>query len=140
MAARTVSSILYVTDFSVSSMNAMPWAISEAQKFGYHLSILYPFRLDQVSKGDNVIQSKKELETDAQLKFDNLAAGTLRKSKVPFDFRSEVGFLNDRIVENVRKRHIVMMVMGNSMADGETLEALLTEIDVPVVIVPPRRP
>lgn len=136
MAVRAVPSLLYVTDFSESSMHALPWAISESLKHGLHFSVLYPFRLDQVRKKDNVVQSKKELEAEALDTFERLVAGPLRESQVSFDFRSEVGFLRDRIAENIRKHHVVMLVMGSSMADAESFSELITEVEVPVVIVP----
>ncbi len=136
MAVRAVPSLLYVTDFSESSMHALPWAISEALKHGLHLSVLYPYRLDQVNKKDNVVQSKKELEAEALATFERLLSAPLRESQLSFDFRSEVGFLRDRIAENIRKHNVVMLVIGSSLADTESFAELITGVEVPVVIVP----
>lgn len=136
MAVRPFPTLLYVTDFSESSMHALPWAISEALKHGLHVSVLCPYRLDQMRKKDNVVQSKKELEAEALNMFERLVSGPLRESKVTFDFRSEVGFLRDRIAESIRKHHVVMLVMGSTMADDESLTELIGEVEVPVVIVP----
>ena len=139
MAARAVPSLLYVTDFSESSLHALPWAISESLKHGLHFSVLYPYRLDQLKRKDNVVQSKKELKAGAQDAFERLVAGPLRASEVSFDFRMEVGFLRDRIPENIRQHHVVMLVMGSSMADAESFSELITEVEVPVVIVPMKK-
>lgn len=136
MSGRVVPSLLYVTDFSESAMRALPWAISESLKHGLQLSILYPYRLDQSKRKDNVVLSKKELEAGAMDMFDRLLAGPLHDSQVSFDFRVEVGFLRDRIAESIRKHQVVMLVMGSSMVDAESFSELITEVDVPVVIVP----
>lgn len=127
---------MFVTDFSDASAQALQWAIPEAQRHHLHLSILYPFRLDQVRKKDNVIMSKKELEIDAAEKFEKQVEGILRKSRLSFDFFSEVGFMRDRITEHARNGNVVMLVMGQKMASAESFPELVEEIRVPIVIVP----
>jgi nucleotide-binding universal stress UspA family protein len=128
--------LLFVTDFSDSSIQALRWAIPEAKRHHLHLSILYAYRLDQVVKKDNVVMSKKDLERDADEKFSERLEGMLKGSKVTFDFHSEVGFMRDRISEHAKKQNIVMLVMGEKLASAESLPELMEEIKIPMVIVP----
>lgn len=120
-------------------MEALHWAIPEAQKHHLHISVLYPYRLDQVRKKDNAILSKKDMDRDAAEKFDSLMEGVLKNSRLTYDFHSEVGFLRDRIAENARKNNVVMLVMGKNQVEEESFSELVQELNIPLVIVPPRR-
>lgn len=139
MAASATPSLLYVTDFSDSSMSALEWAITEALRHNLHISVLYPYRLDQVKKKENGIQSKKELELEAAEKFGRLAEGVLQKNQVSFDFKAEIGFLRDRISEHAKRHNDVLLVIGKKLASAESFAELVEETSMPVVIVPPKR-
>ncbi len=132
-------SILCVIDFSDSSLEALQWAIPEAQEHALHISVLYPYRLDQVKRRGDVFQSKKEMDMDAVEKFERLVAGMMRDSHVSFNFQSEVGFLRDRIREHASKNAVVMLVMGKNLAGEESFKELIEEVEVPVVIVPSKK-
>lgn len=134
-------SILCVIDFSDASLQAIRWAIPEAKEHSMHMSILYPYRLDQLQKKGNVVSSKKAIEEEAFSKFERKAAGLLREQQVSFDFRAEVGFIRDRIQEHVRTNNVALLVIGKGMAMGnvESFEEQFGEIDVPLVIVSARR-
>ncbi len=80
--------------------------------------------------------SKRELEREAVLKFEQMAQGLLVSSRVPFDFRSEIGFLRDRIAEFAKKHDLALVVMDSQMARVESFQELLAELKVPLVIVP----
>lgn len=127
-------------DFSEASVQVLQWAILEARTRNMHISILYPYRLDQLKRRGNVVQSKLAIEHEALAKFDALAAQLLGDQQVTFDFRTEVGFIRDRIQEYTRKNNVSLLVMARSMAIGnaESLEELVDEIRVPLVIVPSR--
>ena len=132
-------SILCVIDFSDSSQGAIEWSIPEARKHNLHISILYPYRLDQLRKRDDVVQSKKAIDLEALEKFERLGASLLKEGHVSFDFHSEVGFIRDRIQEHTRKNNVVLLVMSKKIAGSESFQELIDEIDVPVVIVPPKK-
>ncbi len=132
-------SILCVIDFSDSSLQALQWAIPEAQKHALHISVLYPYRLDQLKRREDAVQSKKAMDMDADEKFERLVAGILRDSRVSFNFQSEVGFLRDRIREHANKNTVVMLVMGKKLAGEESFQELIEEVEVPVVIVPSKK-
>lgn len=135
MAASSTPTLLFVTNFSDSSAEAMQWAIPEAVKRNLHFSVLYPYRLDQLKKKDS-IQSKKELEREAIEKFESLTEASLRTSRLSYDFKAEVGFLRDRVTEFSRKHHVVLLVIGNDLAKDESFPELVDELQVPLVIVP----
>ena len=139
MAAQASPSILFVTDFSESSILALRWAIQEAQKHRLHLSVLYPYRLDQVRKKDNVMLSKKDMDQDAAEKFSLLVESILKNTLLTYDFHSEVGFLRDRIVEHARKSNVVMLVMGKNQVAEESFPELIQELSIPLVIVPAKK-
>jgi nucleotide-binding universal stress UspA family protein len=139
MPSKATSSILCVIDFSDASLQAIQWSIPEAGRNSLHISILYTYRLDQLRKRDNVVQSKKAMDTEAVEKFERLGGAMLRDGHVSFDFHSEVGFIRDRIMEHIRKNNVVLLVMGRKVAGSESFQELITEIDVPVVIVPPKK-
>ncbi len=120
-------------------MSALEWAIAEALNHNLHLSVLYPYRLDQVKKKENGIQSKKELELEAAEKFERLAEGMLQKSKISFDFKAEIGFLRDRITEHAKKHNDVLLVIGKKLASAESFTELVEETNIPVVIIPQKR-
>jgi nucleotide-binding universal stress UspA family protein len=122
------SSVLVVTDFSDSSLQAFQWAIPEAQIRRLSISVLYPYRLDSLRHQDNPPTSKKELDHEARLKFEQVAQGLLLSSRVPFDFRSEVGFLRDRISDFAKKHEVAMVVMDSQMAQVESFPEFLAEL------------
>lgn len=136
MPASTPPALLFVTDFSDTSVQALKWAISEAQHHHLHLSVLYPYRLDQERRKDNVVLSKKALETDAAEKFEEQLEEILNASRVSFKFQAEVGFIRDRISEHAKKNNVVMVVMGEQTASAESFPEIVEGISVPIVIVP----
>lgn len=137
--AAAAPSLLYITDFSDASIQALHWAIPEAQKHHLHISVLYPYRLDQVRKKDNAILSKKDMDLDASEKFERLVEGVLKNSRLTYDFHSEVGFLRDRIAEHARRNNVVMLVMGKGQVAEESFPELVQELNIPLVIVPSRK-
>jgi hypothetical protein len=139
MAVSAAPSLLYITDFSDASFQALRWAIREAQEHHLHVSVLYPYRLDQVRKKDSAILSKKDMDRDASEKFESLVESDLKKSRLTYDFHSEVGFLRDRISEHARKGNVVMLDMGKSQVSEESFSELVQELNVPMVIVPARK-
>jgi len=120
----------------------LKWAIEEAKKHNCHISVLYPYRLNQERRNGLNIQSKKELDRMATTRFEDVAEGLLQESKISFDFRSEVGFVQDRIRQFTNKHDVAMLVMGKRMAmeNTESLQELIGWLDVPVVMVPQGEP
>lgn len=136
ISSANASSLLVVTDFSDSSLQAFQWAITEAKMRKLLISVLFPYRFDPQHMKKDTPTSKKELERQAMQKFEHLAQGLLLSSRVPFEFRSEVGFLRDRIADYSRKHDVAMVVMDSQMARMESFSELVAELEIPLVIVP----
>ncbi len=134
MAASTPT-LLFVTNFSETSTDALTWAIREASKHKLHVSVLYPYRLNQQGRKDS-IQSKVELEREAIEKFEQLEEKLLRDKRMTYDFKAEIGFLRDRVQEFARKHRVAIIVIGNDLAKDESFAELVELLTVPLVIVP----
>ena len=131
-------SILSIIDFSESSKDALKWAIGMAEKLNVHLMILHPYRLNQIEKKEDMVGVKKKIDNAATKNFEEISFGLLNKRKIPFDFRPEVGFIQDRVQEYARRNNILFVVIGTNMAieNKEILEELVKETETPFVLVP----
>jgi nucleotide-binding universal stress UspA family protein len=130
-------SILCAIDFSESSLHALQWAAELSSQFKCHLTVLYPYRLLQTSKGDVVGLKQKNLDMATQ-KFEVLKKEFLHGKVNSYNFSAEVGFLSDRIEDHIEKNSIMMMILGKNMnsASQDNLQDLINNISVPVLIVP----
>lgn len=131
-------SILCAIDFSESSLEALRWAAEIAQQQHQHMTIVYPYRLNVLNRKEDIVQMKKNIDQDAASNFEKIAREVLGGLHVSFDFRSEVGFMNDRVEEHVRKGNVSLVVMSKKMALGskDNLHDLIDHAGVPLVIVP----
>jgi hypothetical protein len=131
-------SILTVIDFSESSKEVLKWAACMAEKLNVHLTILHPYRLNQLDKKEDMVGVKKKLERDAAQNFELVAHNLFSNQKVSFDFRVEVGFIQDRIQDYARRNNILFFVIGFNLIDGneEILKEIENEIKIPLMVVP----
>jgi hypothetical protein len=130
-------SILCTIDFSEGSRQALSWAVGIALELNMHLTILYTYRLIQSPNG-NVVQLKKQLEEDAARNFTQLEKDLLLGRQLSYDFRTEVGFMADRVENHTRQHAISFLVMDKNMSSSskESFDELFEHIHVPLVIVP----
>lgn len=131
-------SILSIMDFTESSLEALKWAADLAKKFDAHLTFLHPYRLNQLQKKEDMIWVKKKIDQDAASNFKKIANDLLKNQKIPYEFRSEVGFINDRVQEHARKNKTLFLVIGKDFAaeNKEALNDLIAQTEVPLVIIP----
>lgn len=133
-----MKTILCTIDFSDSSKQALTWAAGLAKELNAHLTILYTYRLYS-TKNSEAIELKKQLELKAIHNFTLLEKELLEThNEISYDFKTEVGFVADR-VENFVKNHAVsFLVMDKSMnaQNKEMFNELVEHIQVPLVIVP----
>jgi nucleotide-binding universal stress UspA family protein len=103
-----------------------------------HLTVLHPYRLNQLEKKEDMVAVKKRLDLDAAQNFERIGQGLFNGQKVSVDFRSEVGFIPDRVQDFARRNNILLLVIGVDLAMGtkEGLEEIVKEIEVPLVIIP----
>jgi len=131
-------SVLCVIDFSDSSKKALQWAVCKACTMNTHLTILHPFRLIPLKNGESVLSMKQKIEDDALRNFQNLEKDFLIGKGITYDFKSEVGFVADRVGDHARNHPINCMVIDKNMSlvNKESFEALVENLHVPMVIVP----
>jgi hypothetical protein len=129
--------ILCTIDFSESSRQALCWSVALAKQLDAHLSILYTFRLFNVHNGE-VIEMKRKIEREAQEKFQSLEKECLLGKGISYDFKTEVGFISNRVKDHTNKNEVGFLVMSNKMnaSNKESFDELAESIKVPLVIVP----
>ncbi len=128
--------IVCVTDFSQSSKETLRWAIELAQKLECHLTILYTYRL--FMQDGEAIPLKRKMEAEAVNNFEELEKQLLAGSGVNYVFKTEVGFVDDRIAEYLKQNKLSFLVMGKGMSirNKEAFDDLVKKLQVPLVIVP----
>lgn len=102
-----------------------------------HLSILYTYRLIQPRSGE-VVMMKKVIEQEARDKFQKLEKELLVNQGITYDFKTEVGFVSDRIEDHAKKNPLDFVVMDKTMKSNsnESLDELMEHIHVPMLLVP----
>jgi len=131
-------SILCVIDFSESSKNALQWALENARIHKSHLTILYSYRLTHAQYGESIIALRKKIEDEAHKNFRVLEHDLLLDKQISYDFKTEVGFVADRVEEHAKKHPIDFLVIDKSirMSNKESFDDLVEHMQVPLVIVP----
>ena len=133
--------VLCVIDFTPSAEDTLKSAVQLAKKNKARITVLHPYRLNQVVKKEDLSKLKRDIDEEAALNFKKISL-VINNSNIPYDFRSEVGFLSDRIQEHVRKSNIKMLVMNKDLADAnrESLSELIHQLELPFIIVPQSKP
>lgn len=129
--------ILCTVDFSPSSKHALQCAITLARDLQAHLIVLYTYRLIREGK-EEVIEAKKKIEAQAAHNFAAIENEMLKGSGITYEFKTEIGFVADRIDALIRKLPIGFIVIDKNMTleNKETFEELLENMLVPTLIVP----
>jgi len=129
--------ILCTIDFSHPSRQVVRWAVTLAREFKAHLTLLYTYRLIHV-KGEEALKLKKKMEDEALLNFGSLEKEMLNGTGISYDFKTEVGFIADRVEEHVRKNSIDFLVMNKNISQEskEAFDELVEHTQIPVIIVP----
>jgi hypothetical protein len=128
--------ILCTIDFSEASVDALKWSVKLAQRLNIPLTILYTYRL--FKQNGEAISLKKQMEEDAAVNFSRIEDIFLKGASIIYDFKIEVGFVDDRIEEHLKKNKVSFLVMGRGLnsRSKETLESLIDNLKTPLVIVP----
>ena len=135
-------SILCFIDFSETSAKTLEWTVNMALTLHAHVTIVHPYRLNNSNLKADMVLVNKRIVLEAAENFDKITPRLLKEKAVTYDFRSEVGFLNDRVLEHTKKNKTRLLVMGSNLASGnmEMLKALMEDLSVPLVIIPPIKP
>ena len=131
------NSILCTIDLSESSKPAIRWAVTMAHQLKLHLTILYTYRLLQYRNGE-VLQLKRTMEDEANKQFLILEKELLVGRGISYNFKTEVGFVTDRIEDHAKKNSLSFLVMNKNANESgkETIDDLMEHIHVPVLLVP----
>ena len=131
-------SVLVLTDFSEASKEALRWAGHLATQHHANLRVLYPYRLTQLTGNDNLLQVKKNIEAEAKTSFIKMADVVFKDGQQPYDFKAEVGFINDRVYSYTKKSEVLVVVISKRMASAnrEALNEMLDHLRAPLLVVP----
>jgi hypothetical protein len=115
----------------------LEWTVGMAKQLHAHIIILYTFRLLQ-SKSSEALVTKKRMEEQAINRFNLLERELLINKGLSYEFRSEVGFVTDRVEDHVKREPIHLLIVSKSMStqSKEVFEELIDQIRVPLVIIP----
>jgi nucleotide-binding universal stress UspA family protein len=133
----TSNRILCAVDFSESSLHALRWAARLARQFDAHLTILYTYRLIKAAHG-HALEMKRKIEEDSLQHFQLLEKEYLADPLLSYDFQMEIGFMADRITDQLRHNHISFLVMDKSLhvVNKEMFDDLVGSLTIPLVLVP----
>jgi nucleotide-binding universal stress UspA family protein len=128
--------ILCTIDFTDSSKEALKWSVRLAKNLKSPLTILYTYRLFKQNGQGAAL--KKMMEEEAAKKFAALETEFLKDAGVIYHFKTEVGFMDDRIEEHARTNKISFLVMGNGLRQTikDSFDELISEVHIPLVIIP----
>lgn len=136
-----MKAILCALDFSEASDQVIKVALDIAAQKRTNLVVLYAYRLLQ-PKDQEIAEYRKEIEMRAQQDFAGIVKRLGINGDVPYEFRSEIGFLSDRIETYLKKNAVDIIVMSQSLAHninehkGLTFEHFLDTARTPVLVVP----
>ena len=131
------NSILCAIDFLASSRETLQWAIANAGQTNSSLIILHAYRLNRPENGESVLDMRKKIEENAHLNFEELEKDLLMGRNIPYEFKTEVGFLAARVQEYSRNHPIQFLVISKAMTNHkESFDDLVENMQVPVVIIP----
>jgi hypothetical protein len=132
--------VLCAIDFSESSLHVMEVAFEMAARFETNVTVLYSYRLVQ-PPGSEIAEYRKSMEAKARQGFEALV-NQLEKNSVACEFRSEIGFLSDRLEVYGHQNKIGVIVISKEMAasinehKGQSLQDFVKCLKTPLLIVP----
>jgi nucleotide-binding universal stress UspA family protein len=136
--------ILFPTDFSERSHQALDQAITCAEKFGMKLLIYHTYTrpVTEWDTGRSLTESLQALERSIEAKFDKLPDQHKQLSSVPYEFRKGIGLLDEGIISTAQKEEVSLIIMATKGAKGfgelwGTKTALIVKgVSVPVLVLP----
>ena len=136
-----MKSILCALDFSETSYAVMKKALELAAQRKSSLTFLFSYRLVE-PLGLALADYRKSMEAKARQDFDAMVKRLKINSSVRYEFRSEIGFLSDRIEAFIKNNDVELVVLGQDMVrsinehKGSSLELHIQSEKIPLVIVP----
>lgn len=86
---------------------------------------------------DEAVGLKKKMEAQAIDHFSQLEKEILEGSGITYEFKSEVGFVAQRIEELIKKQPIDFLIIDKRIpGNKEVLDELLSKVHVPIIVIP----
>jgi hypothetical protein len=132
--------VLCALDFTETSSAVLKTAIDLAKCLRTKLIVLYAYRI--IPGNETIADYRETIVSRAQKDFVTLEKTLGLNGSVPYEFRAEVGFFADRIQRTVQANRMSVVVLGNQLAmesneqKGMTLEEFISQLAVPVMIIP----
>ena len=81
---------------------------------------------------------RKKIEDEAHQNFKILESDLLLNKHISYDFKTEVGFIADRVEEHAKNHPINFLVIDKSLraSNKESFDDLMENTQVPLVIIP----
>ena len=141
--AQLFRKILYPTDFSNTSVRGLNYVLQLSELNNAELVLLHAYRLTGASAtSENLVAAKRMVENNAQLAFEKLDKEHLKDSPIKYSFISEVGFLSDRIVSNIKSYNIDLVILCSEMQNliieksDHEYKHLVNALSCPLMLMP----
>jgi Universal stress protein family len=134
--------ILCVIDLSASSEKVLEVAARIASAWRAHLVVLYPYRLIDYGHTGDMSTLRRKLEAEACEKFYILQRGVPNMESLSHEFKPEIGFVADRVIDYTKTNSIAMVIVAQPQTDSGNdlksfnVQSLIRNSKVPFVIVP----
>lgn len=130
--------LLCIVDFKEESSYVLHAAIKIAAASHAQLTVLYPYRLNQVRSVPEVGQWKKSIDSDAKNNFTRMTDTLLKEYNIECEFKSEVGFVNDRVSAHMEHHRVGMIIVGKQMVmtNRESMSTMFDRLDCPFLVIP----
>lgn len=136
-----MKSIICALDFTKGSDKVLEVASKLARKHKAHLSVLFPYRLLPTQLSDEASTLKTRIVTEAHEKFLVLEKKFDLMGNIQYEFKTEIGFLADRVESFARKKNVDLVVLSEEQAHSindqrdRTLKEILEELKIKHLIV-----
>jgi len=132
------SSVLCIIDMTDDARTALQAAINIAESSNSRLTVLYAYRLNQPRNVTDVTQWRKTIDADATNNFTRIYSTRLHDSGISWEFKPEVGFINDRVEAFLKKNEVGIIVVSSELSrcNKDAFFHILENLDTPLLIVP----
>ena len=141
--AGSYKKILYPTDFSETSISCLREVVGLPEFESSDFFLLHAFRLIGAdAESSNLVAAKRMLEANSINAFNKLNEDVLKNFHQRFHFLSEVGFVSDRVISNIRDYNIDLLMLCNRMREeiyekaGKDYQNMLERIPCPMLLMP----
>ncbi|WKN45602.1 universal stress protein [Tunicatimonas pelagia] len=139
-----MKTILFPTDFSERARKALDQAIVYAERFSLKLIIYHVYHRPVVEDGSSqqLAKSLEELERGIDSQFNRLLDQHKKLSTINYEFRKELGFLIESIINASKEEgtHLIVMATKGARGFGELwgtkTARIIKSVDVPVLVLP----